>query len=114
MNFKMTQPCAHCPFRHDIRPYLTKAKVREIERSLVQACFPCHETTKHDDEGEYVRAENETHCAGALILLEKLARPSQMMRIAERLRLYDRRRLNMKAPVFQTFKAMIRAQKEGR
>jgi len=112
MNFKMTQPCAHCPFRKDIRPYLTRGKVREIERSLVHACFPCHETTQHDDDGAYLKTEEETHCAGALILLEKLERPSQMMRIAERLHLYDRRKLNMKAPVFRSFKAMITAQKD--
>jgi hypothetical protein len=112
MNFKMIKPCVHCPFRKDIRAYLTKSRVREIERSLVRATFPCHETTTHNDDGEYVRTGDETHCAGALILLEKLERPSQMMRIAERLRLYDRRRLVMKSPVFQSFKAMIAAQKD--
>ena len=52
----------------------------------------------------------EAHCAGALILLEKLNLPSQMMRIAERLGMYDRRKLDMLAPVFDSFVAMIKAQ----
>jgi len=50
------------------------------------------------------------HCAGALILLEKLEQPSQMMRIAERLRMYDARQLDMDAPVFESFEDMVKAQ----
>lgn len=42
---------------------------------------------------------HDPHCAGALIFLEKRNRPNQMMRIAERTGSYDRRTLDMKAPV---------------
>jgi hypothetical protein len=45
-----------------------------------------------------------------MILLEKLGRPNQWMRIGERLGLYDPRQLKMDAPVFDTFEAMIEAQ----
>lgn len=48
---------------------------------------------------------------GALILLEKMRRPSQMMRIAARLGIYDRSKLDMRAPVYATFAAMREAQK---
>lgn len=58
----------------------------------------------------YSRTGDEQHCAGALILLEKLDRPSQMMRISERIGMYDRRKLDMDAPVFDTFRKMITAQ----
>ena len=110
-SYRLTAPCAHCPFRSDIRPYLRKDRVREIQRSLVLAEFPCHETTTHSaEDGEAVRTGNEAHCAGALILLEKIERPSQLMRIAERLGMYDRHKLRMNSPVFDSFQAMIRAQ----
>lgn len=35
-----------------------------------------------------------------------------MMRIAERLRLYDRTKLKMKAPVFDSFEQMLKRSKE--
>lgn len=114
MSYKLTTPCPQCPFRTDIAPYLQPERVREIEHNLHRGEFYCHKTTNSDrfngeEEGNgsyYNPSGHEEHCAGALILLEKLERPSQMMRIAERLGLYDRRNLNMDAPVFDTFDAM--------
>lgn len=110
--YTKTTPCDHCPFRSDIPAYLNYDRVREIEESLVRAEFPCHETTVFDDEGECVHSDKEVHCAGALILLEKLNRPSQMMRIAERLWFYDYKKLDMDAPVFGSFDDMADAQPE--
>jgi hypothetical protein len=40
-------------------------------------------------------------------MLERLDRPNQMMRIAERLRYYDRTKLRMDSPVFESPAAMI-------
>ena len=115
--YGLTQPCDTCPFRTDIDPFLTPERVEEIQQGLVRGEFYCHKTTQwneqhEDEEGErrYTRTGGEMHCAGALILLEKLEQPSQMMRIAERLRMYDRRKLKMDAPVFDTFEDMIEAQ----
>lgn len=110
----MVKPCPRCPFRTDVAAYLTRARVREIEAALTrqQATFTCHETTidTDDEEGERVDGPNAQHCAGALILLEKIERPNQLMRIYERLGGYDRRKLKMDAPVYDTFAAMRRAQ----
>lgn len=109
--YDMTSPCPKCPFRSDIPAFLTAARVREIEESLKRAEFPCHQTLDYEtDDGEPVETKNTKHCAGALILLEKLERPSQMMRICERIGLYDRRKLKMDAPVFDSFREMERAQ----
>lgn len=109
--YGMTTPCPQCPFRCDIPAYLNKARVREIERSLDRGTFPCHKTTTHDDEtGEAVHSSDEVHCAGALILMEKEGRASQMMRIAERLGMYDASKLDMDAPVFDSFDDMAAAQ----
>lgn len=59
-----------------------------------------------------VSTDDSRHCAGALILLEKIERPSQMMRIAERLGIYDRFKRDMDAPVYESFERMIEAQED--
>lgn len=85
-------------------------RVDEIEAGLMRSEFPCHKTSDHSqDEDEYVPTGQEAHCAGALILLEKIERPSQMMRISERLGLYDRSKLDMNAPVYDSFEGMREA-----
>ena len=116
--YALIRPCARCPFRNDITPYLREWRIYDIEASLVQGEFYCHETTyldnQVDENGEYleyyVPQGSEIVCAGSLILLEKLERPSQMMRISERLGLYDMRKLDMAAPVWGSFKQMADAQ----
>ena len=110
MKFTLKTPCKKCPFRTDIDPYLPPDRVEEILDSITdgQGTFSCHETTEFDDDGEAVFCSpREQHCAGALILLEKLEQPNQLMRIFERLGSYDMRALDMNAPVFDTPEDMI-------
>lgn len=94
MHYKMTKPCKECPFL--IGSGFTY-------RSLVQHAsgeFGCHKACNLDDEtGNYEPHEKTPHCAGALIFLEKQDSPHQMMRICERLGMYDRTKLDMSAPV---------------
>lgn len=94
MKYNMTEPCDACP-------YLKGSGF--TWRSLMEHAsgeFPCHKACKVDDESQYVpRGEKTPHCAGALIFLEKLDAPHQMMRICERVGFYDRTKLNMAAPV---------------
>lgn len=68
----------------------------------MQGTFACHKTTKPSeyDDHEMVTTDKSEHCAGVLILLEKIEQPNQMMRIAERLGMYDRTKLEMDSPVF--------------
>ncbi|ABO60538.1 hypothetical protein Bcep1808_7668 (plasmid) [Burkholderia vietnamiensis G4] len=110
MNFDLKKPCKDCPFRSDITFHLNTERVEEICDAITrkQQTFACHKTTQHDDEtGDHIPHDKEQHCAGALILLERMNKPNQMMRIAERLRYYDRQALHMDAPVFETPEAMI-------
>lgn len=105
MKFDLKRPCTHCPFRYDIPGYLTQAKAEEIIESIAyrDESFPCHKTldfNNTDEEGDAITTGEEQHCAGALILLEHMDSPNQMMRIAERIGLYDRRKLDMESPVF--------------
>lgn len=103
MNWNKTAPCDNCPFRSDKPFHLSKGRVREIQAGCVRGTFPCHKTT---EAGGCEDPKAETHCAGALILMEKLEQPSQMMRIAERLGMYDRTKLKMEFPVYDSWRAM--------
>ena len=94
MHYKMTTPCDACPFLKG-----SGFTVRSLE-GHASGEFPCHKQCDLDDEGNYVSKGKKTaHCAGALIYLEKQGRPHQMMRICERLGMYDRTKLDMDAPV---------------
>lgn len=103
MNFTLKAPCANCPFRND-RPdqkgWLGRARATEIAEAITdnQQTFSCHKTL-HNKE--------QQHCAGALILLEKLKLPNQMMRIMERIGYYDHKALKMASPVFDTAEEFI-------
>ncbi len=114
MKFDLTKPCPQCPFRTDcLKGWLGRGRAKEIAAGVTdgQATFSCHKTTEHGDDeedGHHYPGRDEQHCAGALILLEKIGRPNQMMRISERLGFYDRTKLDMDAPVFDTTAEFIR------
>jgi hypothetical protein len=115
MEFRLKTPCPHCPFRSDIRPYLRRGRVEDLRRELNLKTFACHETTgatceqPRDEWGRFAH-RIEQHCAGALILGIKTDSQGQLQQVAERLGMYDRRKLNMVAPVYETWEAMIEAQ----
>lgn len=109
MKMNLTKPCSDCPFRNDIRAYLTKKRASEIASALLSdESFSCHKTTT--SVGKTNSDSNAQHCAGALIVLEKMNRPNQMMRIMERLRAYDRFKLDYSAPVFSNLQQFVSAQ----
>ena len=106
MKLEMTSPCGSCPFKKDVNLCLTKKRAREIVSGIVDQdkTFKCHKTIG-------LAEDKAQHCAGALIMLEKIERPNQLMRIYERIGCYDRSKLNMKAEVFDSFKDFISAQR---
>jgi hypothetical protein len=118
VKYDMTAPCPHCPFRNDRPGFITPARAREIAKAITieQKTFACHQTTVavEDDEGNCDMQEtpDSQHCAGAMILLERLERPNQMMRIAERIGLYDMRKLDMSAPVVRSVREFVKLQEE--
>jgi hypothetical protein len=100
----MTKPCADCPFRRD-RPFpLGEGRVKQIEEGTDTYPFGCHKTVDYGSvkPDQYEQA----HCAGALILREKLGRPSLVMRLAQHLGLYDPTKLDMGAPIYDTWDEM--------
>lgn len=98
MHYRMTTPCAACPF---LEPKVTGLHFSAKQlKAHASGEFPCHKASDLKD-GHYVEKPDDAtpHCAGALIYLEKRNAPHQMMRIAERLGLYDRTNLDMTAEV---------------
>jgi hypothetical protein len=124
MKFNLHRPCAKCPFRNDIPPYLTPDRVLELQAAIESAgkVFTCHQTLdpeqRDDETGDYLGGQKDAHCAGALILLEKAfdsdsgghgCRVNQMARIAVRLGVFDPSKLDLDAPVYGSFEEMYDA-----
>jgi hypothetical protein len=65
--------------------------VDELEAQLMMGELACH-----DEAG----VESDQHCGGALILMEKLEQPHQMMWM------YDPTKLDLDAPVFDSWEDM--------
>ena len=102
-----TKPCNNCPFRSDVMPYLTVERAEEIAVAITKRdlTFSCHKTVKNLGS----KAKEESHCAGAAIMLEKMQLPNQHMRIMERIGMYDRSKLDMKAPVYNNATEFVTA-----
>lgn len=97
MTYTMTKPCPECPFLESMKHGFTMRKLQQFASGE----FPCHKACDVDEEeSAFVPKSDDTpHCAGALIFLEKRNAPHQMMRICERLGMYDRTKLDMEAKV---------------
>lgn len=104
--FGLVSPCGNCPFLADndksIRKHLHPERTAGIIEDLITGVtsgFACHKTCngehEEDDEGEgrYIPGGGEMQCAGMLIMLEKMGRPTQNMIIAQRLHLYHPEKL---------------------
>ncbi|GAB3304098.1 hypothetical protein EK0264_03620 [Epidermidibacterium keratini] len=105
MKYDLTTPCKRCPFRSDIDPYLRPARASEIAEALRQgSTFTCHKTTVVDprNEARMVPGPRAQFCAGALATMEREGFANQMMRIAERIGLYDAARVDFDAPVYDS------------
>ena len=89
----MTKPCPECPFRNTAPTRLRPGRIEELAQ--VDRAFQCHKTVDYDSEEDQRMGdeENAQHCAGALIFAEKHQMPHQMMRIVERLGMYDHTKL---------------------
>ena len=92
MKYTMTNPCDQCPFLVD-----SGFKLRAL-KAHASGEFACHKRCEIKN-GVFEPDDDSPHCAGALIFLEKRNQPHQMMRICERLGMYDASKLNMDAPV---------------
>lgn len=70
-NYFMKEPCAHCPYRRDVKPFLTPERGEELAYHATNPynSFPCHKTTESDDEsGDTYRTSKSLECAGFMAL----------------------------------------------
>lgn len=72
----MKKPCDKCPYRRDVKPYLTPERGEELAFHAQNPfnSFPCHLTTVSDEEfggdgSENVAIETSRECAGLLTLV---------------------------------------------
>jgi hypothetical protein len=117
MNFDMKKPCHNCPFLKVGGIRLRKVRARDIAKNSLSdqgKTFTCHLTTVQSevDDLDMVDGPNAAHCAGALIFSEKQGKVTQMMRIAERLGIYDPKPImadkEVVGSVFDSLKEMVR------
>jgi hypothetical protein len=99
MHYNMTTPCDQCPFTMTPKQFSMKQLLAHASGEF--ACHKACNLEETDDRGSIFvpKGDMTPHCAGALIFLEKRDAPHQMMRIVERLGMYDRTKLNMEAKV---------------
>jgi hypothetical protein len=117
--FTIKTPCKDCPFRNDVRPYLTRKRVKEIRQALENddKTFSCHKTvdysrTKHDKHHNHKPSSTEKQCAGALILLNKdnTLQNNFLFRFALMTKLLILSELIGNDIVYDSFEEMINAQ----
>lgn len=95
MNYKLTTPCPECPFLKG-----SGFKLRSL-KAHASGEFACHKACDVNEETGCFESggEKSPHCAGALIFHMKRGTSTQMMRIANRLGMFDPSKLNMQAEV---------------
>lgn len=101
--FKLTKPCANCPFLKEGAIELMAGRLDGIVEQLVEddcSTFQCHKTVHNErtggewgDDGEYKASGKESMCAGAMIYLEKIGRPTVGMRMGRIMKMYDPEKL---------------------
>jgi len=109
MNFNLKQPCKDCPFipGSSTNTTLAEGRIESIVSDLrADRGFICHKTLDHVVKNE--------HCAGAMIFLEREDRPNQLMRVAERLGIYDRNGLNMDAEIISNDMSCMEKREPGK
>lgn len=79
--YNVTSPCSECPFRKDIKPYLTKARAQQLVTKVIKGdnTFTCHKTLKNPIK---------SHCSGAVHLIVKEDHPNRSLYTARILGLY--------------------------
>lgn len=109
--YSLRRPCLRCPFRTDVPGYLRRGRAVEIATAIAKGAeFACHQTTVPDPNDDNALRDDphaSKQCAGALIVMEKAETPNQAARVAERIGLYDRDRMDLDAPVFDSLAAFV-------
>lgn len=105
MKFNLKKPCSNCPFRKDcMKGWLGKERTEDIVNTILNdGTFACHKTTEVKDEKEY------SHCAGALILLDKEKGyfANVMVRLAKMFGWFDESKITGQDLIFDSKESVI-------
>lgn len=105
MLFNVHTPCSSCPFRKNVKPFLTEKRAKEIANNIINEgkTFTCHKTLSK-------RIINRSHCAGAIELIKKEDQPHFALAMARSLGIYKEE--NYKSPelVYDSAEDFIKAQ----
>lgn len=96
-------PCGKCPFRSDVPIYLRKDRRAGIVESILlnDEDFYCHQTTTYDEETEDMEVGRDSKiCAGAIKMIEQSHGSTNMMRVLERIGMYDAAQIGRGAEVW--------------
>jgi hypothetical protein len=99
MQFNIKRPCSACPFRSDVAPFLHRAPRIAKQLKDDHFWFACHETTGIKS-GKRVNPANQSHCAGAMMVLWKSGMANIAMRLALVYKMITREQLEQDVPVF--------------
>lgn len=101
--FALKRPCGNCPFRKEGAIGLAPGRLAGFVTDLLDGettTFHCHKTVHNDriggewdEHGNYRASGQESMCAGAIVYLEKLGRPTVAMRLGVLYGMYDPERL---------------------
>ena len=112
--FKLTRPCANCPFRKGQGELFGLGRQRLLE-IFDAVAFPCHKTIDYavsddgeDTEGIYYKTGGPQQCAGLMSLLHREDKPNQIMQVGERMGYLHPTKLNH-SDVYATLQECIEA-----
>lgn len=98
-------PCKDCPFRKDVEPHPGVAQELELYFAKIligEFVHTCHKTDSRSDGYEKGYSGKIQHCAGVNILTRKIKEPQFSAIYAEYKKKFNPKKLNMKAPVFDS------------
>lgn len=86
MRFNLTKPCSNCPFLKidKTKGWLRENRIIQITEDILynNKTFTCHKTLSKPER-------EQSHCYGALVMIDNYEADNNMLRIAGRLGLYD-------------------------
>lgn len=76
-DYFMKKACKHCPFRIDVKPFLTTERAEELAYATENPynSFSCHKTAEFDensDEDEMIVTNTTKKCAGFMAMQHSL------------------------------------------
>lgn len=100
--FKLTRPCADCPFRKGYGETFGLRPARLVEIKNAPA-FQCHKTVDYDETWRGSPGDRPQQCAGLMAVLHRENKPNQMMQVAERLEHFDPSKLDPDHEAYETW-----------